>query len=115
MSSVIDQLIPPDSLNFVGGGSFKAVGEEFKGHFVKLGGLRPEHRVLDIGCGIGRMAIPLTQYLSAKGSYEGFDPVKLGIDWCQEKITPLYPNFRFQTVDVFNSFYKQDATTLSDV
>ena len=38
--------------------------------------LSPDHRVLDIGCGTGRMAIPLTSFLSKKGSYEGFDIVR---------------------------------------
>ena len=50
--------------------------------FIDLGGLKPEHRVLDIGSGIGRVAIPLTEYLNEKGSYEGFDVVELGVNWC---------------------------------
>ena len=38
-------------------------------------GLKPEHRVLDIGCGVGRVALPLTRYLTS-GTYDGFDIVK---------------------------------------
>ena len=77
----------PDSI-FVGDGNFQAVGAEFLGHFIRKGGLRPDSRVLDIGCGIGRMAVPLTQYLdTATGSYRGIDPVAGGINWCRQTIS----------------------------
>ncbi len=91
---------------FVGDGDFRAVGAEFLGHFIRLGGLRPEHRVLDIGCGIGRMAVPLTQYLDVgKGRYSGLDPVEGGIAWCRRVVTPVYPNFTFQRLDIAHKLY----------
>jgi ubiquinone/menaquinone biosynthesis C-methylase UbiE len=95
----------PDSI-FVGDGNFQAVGAEFLGHFVRKGGLLPASRVLDIGCGIGRMAVPLTQYLdTATGSYRGIDPVAGGINWCQQNITAVYPNFEFRHLDIAHSLY----------
>jgi len=95
----------PDSV-FVGDGDFKAVGAEFLGHFIRMGGVRPESRVLDIGCGIGRMAVPLTQYLDfEKGHYSGIDPVEGGIAWCRRVITAAYPNFAFQRVDIAHDLY----------
>ncbi len=95
----------PDSV-FVGDGDFKAVGLEFLSHFIRMGGLRPESRVLDIGCGIGRMAVPLTQYLDfEKGRYSGIDPVEGGIAWCRRFITQAYPNFAFQRVDIAHDLY----------
>ena len=52
-----DRLTPPRRMSgYVGRGDFRATGEEFLGHFRELGGLRAEDRVLEIGCGIGRMA-----------------------------------------------------------
>jgi len=45
---------------FVGGGNFKSVGEKFLRYFKDVGGLKPDDEdVLDVGCGIGRMAISL--------------------------------------------------------
>lgn len=100
-----DILTPPRSKIFIGAGDFKLVGQEFKRHFIDVGGLKPHETVLDIGCGIGRMAVPLTDYLTPPGRYEGFDIVNYGIDWCQRTITPRFPNFRFQLADVYNSHY----------
>src|SRR5689334_20530593 len=80
--------VPPKERNFVGDGDYKAIGIEFLRHFVRLGGLRSTDRVLDIGCGIGRMALPLTLWLDpAKGTYEGVDVVADGIAWCEETIS----------------------------
>jgi SAM-dependent methyltransferase len=91
---------------FVGDGDYRAIGLEYLGHFVRIGGLRPSDRVLDIGCGIGRMAVPLTQYLDSRTArYEGVDPVNKGIEWCVQNITSSYPNFRFCQVDVAHELY----------
>jgi len=100
-----DGMIPPRSRIFIGSGDFVQIGQGFKQHFIALGDLQPDHRVLDVGCGIGRMAIPLTSYLSGKGEYWGFDIVKEGIDWCQKRISPKYGNFHFIHSDVFNKEY----------
>ena len=90
---------------FVGDGDFRAIGAEFLGHLVRIGGLQPGHRVLDIGSGIGRIAAPLTQYLAPSASYLGIDPERSGITWCKEHITSVYPNFQFRHIDVAHRLY----------
>ncbi|MCG5238837.1 methyltransferase domain-containing protein [Azospirillum doebereinerae] len=99
--------VPPQERQFIGDGDFRAIGAEFLRHFVRLGALRPDHRVLEIGCGIGRMALPLTQYLDS--AYDGIDIVPDGIRWCAETITPAYPSFRFHHLDVANGLYNPDG------
>lgn len=61
--------------------------------------------MLDVGSGIGRKTIHLTQYLNSKAVYEGLDVTKKGIDWCQKVISPQFPNFHFRHIDVFNKHY----------
>lgn len=90
---------------FMGTPDYVAVGDEFLGHFRALGRLEPHHRVLDAGCGIGRMARPLTGYLDDRGSYEGFDVDASGVAWCARHLTPRFPRFRFTRVDVQNDRY----------
>jgi len=71
--------------------------------------LRPTDSVLDMGCGVGRVALPLTVYL--KGRYEGLDVVPAGIKWCQENIR--VPGFNFTLADIFNAKYNPDGTMLA--
>lgn len=101
--------IPPSEKNFVGDGDFLAVGIEFLKWFVRLGELQPRERVLDIGSGIGRMALPLTQYLDG-GTYDGVDVSAEGVAWCSEHITPHYDNFRFQRLDLAHPLYNPSGT-----
>jgi SAM-dependent methyltransferase len=104
-----DPLVPPRRLDFVGPSDFRATGEEFLGHFVRLAGLRPDERVLDVGCGIGRMARPLAGYLRPPGGYDGFDIVPAGIAWCAHAYTSGHPHFAFHLADVRNALYRPDA------
>lgn len=84
---------------------FKQSGEEFLKIYTEICGLRADETMLDVGCGIGRKTLPLTQYLNESAVYEGIDITKAGIDWCRQKITPRFPNFRFQQIDVYNKYY----------
>jgi len=97
--------VPPRGKIFIGPGDYVKLGEKYLGYFRELAGLKPNHAVLDIGCGIGRMALPLTGFLNEKGSYEGFDIVKSGIDWCEKHISTRYPNFRFKYTGLYNQLY----------
>ena len=98
--------LPPHRLRgFVGDSDFVATGEEHLRYFIEYGKLRPDHKVLDVGCGIGRMALPLTHYLSAPGAYYGFDPTAAGVQWCREHISSRFPNFHFEVADLHNEFY----------
>jgi len=94
-----------------GTGDFTAIGEKFREHLTTLCGLTPHDRMLDIGCGPGRIALPLTSFLSAEGSYEGFDIQPWVIDWCRNEITSRFPSFRFQAADVFNAEYNPEGLT----
>lgn len=92
-------------MNFVGDGDFEAIGSEFANYFKEIGHLKPRESILEVGCGIGRMAVPLMDYLDKDGSYEGFDIIAEGIRWCQKNITTKAPHFRFQWADVYNYSY----------
>lgn len=105
---------PPRRLNFVGSADFENIGNEFKNLFIKLGGLSPDDRVLDIGCGVGRMAVPLATYLGDKGGYVGFDIVKKGIDWCNKNIGSRNPKFKFTHANISNRFYNSRGTEQSE-
>jgi SAM-dependent methyltransferase len=109
-------MVPPEILMHDGPPTY----EEFKGNFDEsfgifrdVAGLQPHEKMLDLGCGIGRKTIPLTQYLNNDGVYWGLDIVRFGIEWCLRTITTRYPNFRFQTIDVYNKHYNPTGKVLA--
>ncbi|WP_415717672.1 methyltransferase domain-containing protein [Maridesulfovibrio sp.] len=103
---------PPEDLHICfGGGDFRLSGKKMIDLCREKFGLRPDSKVLDIGCGIGRLSYPLLEYLSEDGAYEGFDTFPVGVKWCTENITPEFPNFRYQHVEIYNSTYNPAAKT----
>ena len=99
-------MVPPRSQMFVGSvEDFESSGARLVDRLTSVAGLTPESHVLDIGCGIGRLAVALTTRLGPEGRYEGLDIVPGGIEWCTGHITPRHPNFRFTLADVRNGEY----------
>jgi ubiquinone/menaquinone biosynthesis C-methylase UbiE len=52
--------------------------------------IRKDSRVFDVGCGLGRLARVLTDFLSPDGAYYGIDANESSIDWCRKNYT-AYP------------------------
>lgn len=101
-------LVPPKGLIFTGQGNFITAGDELLKNIISTCNLHKDHYVLDVGCGIGRVARPLTQYLSDKGRYEGFDVVKDGVNWCK-KHYKTHKNFNFRYIPLENDLYNLDS------
>lgn len=92
---------------------FRDAGCQIAQYLIDQAALTPSSRVLDLGCGIGRAALPLTQFLS-DGVYDGLDVARDGILWCQENIASRYPNFRFHHADVYNNRYNAAGATRAE-
>ena len=65
--------------------------------------------VLELGCGVGRDAIPLIKLIGQEGTYLGTDIDRETIDWCQTHITKRHPNFRFEFFDIQNDLYNPNG------
>ena len=104
--------IPIRLMNLTGGGrdTFDPMVEFHMAALKEHTRIEPDHSVLEIGCGIGRDAIPLTNILSAKGSYIGVDIVKDSIQWCSDNITLRYPNFKFVHLDIRDQLHNPGGT-----
>lgn len=109
-----DSLIPPKGDIFIGSGDFKTQGQHQVNLLKKYGLLKATDNVLDVGSGLGRTALALSSYLTPEAKYEGFDVVKKGIDWCNKKLKPKFPNFNFTYVPLSNQLYNthKDSPTL---
>lgn len=109
-----DPLTPPRRLMFAGAVDpivYRKNGESFVKMLRNLDLVHPGAAILDVGSGIGEKAAALTRYLNEKGSYEGIEIVKMGVDWCRTNVTSRFTNFRFQRIDVYNKYYNPRGKT----
>ena len=95
---------PDTSLHPVGGVSGGRGPNQLR--FLEHYGLQPSSRVLEIGCGVGRLAYELAPVLGDTGTYAGFDISPKAIGWLNEHYAPRLPNFRFDLVDARNVRYR---------
>ena len=88
--------------------TFREAGQEWLSKLRQVGRLQPHEKVLDIGCGGGRVALALMDYLSNEGSYTGADIRRDEITWLQSHYSSKRSNFKFEFLDVENAFYSRD-------
>jgi len=62
-------------------------------------------RVLDFGCGCGRIARQLIQQRPRPSRYEGIDLHPGMVRWCQANLAPTTDGFSFQHHDVFSACF----------
>ena len=98
-----DRLVPPRRLDFVGHGDFVATGDEFLAHFVELGGLQPDERVLDVGCGIGRHGAPAGRLPERRGLLRRASTSTATASAGAGGATGAIANFHFRVADLFNA------------
>jgi SAM-dependent methyltransferase len=95
---------PWQTLHNVGAGDFRASGAVIMDDLIAYAGLTPTDQVLDIGCGVGRVAMPLATFLT-EGGYIGFDISRGPINGCRRRFAKLRPDFRFEYLDIRNGDY----------
>lgn len=89
----------------VGGGDPELVAQEVVTVIEKYAKLNFDDSILDLGCGCGRIAAALTQYIDGHGHYVGIDIVPGLIDFARNFITPKYPHFNFVLLNESNKTY----------
>ncbi len=108
--------LPPYSLrSFVGGArDFDLVGTAFLEEFERLKLFSKGTRVLDVGCGCGRIARTLAlnrRLQQLEVVYSGMDIDRESVEWCQRHITPINDRFTFYQADCINRSYNPLGST----
>lgn len=102
MTSIV---IPADRAKNHGGDEFYSGGAKFAETFDLWGDLGPGQRVLDIGCGPGRMAIGIGERYGWSTPLIGFDVIAEDVAVCQAAISSAHANFQFHHIDAWNGQY----------
>ncbi len=95
--------VPQELIEYIGSGAagqagYRSIGYTLFREVLAMTGFRATDRVLDIGAGVGRLAMAFAPYLQG-GSYLGMDTWQEGIAWAGANIQPLFPaSLRFQAL-----------------
>lgn len=98
--------LPPQSIIFMDKDTESgiAAGKHRLKRLRSFGVRVPSGRVLDLGCGWGRMAYALAES-GFYGKYVGVDVLERRVNWLQTNFTPRDPRYRFHHIDVANDRY----------
>ena len=88
-----------------GSDQFDSIGKALLGNYQRHVPFLPDANIVDVGCGIGRLAFQLIEFLSTRGRYAGIDVCLDSIVWCRRNISVRHPNFSFYHLDAFSEVY----------
>lgn len=75
--------------------------------------LNEKSRVLDVGCGQGRLPIGLSR-LVKNIDYTGIDLDKWSVGWCKRYIEKKYPYLKFKHLNLYNERYNKTGIKIDD-
>lgn len=112
-----DIALPPGRIrlgghNFTSDHDFVVAAKRDASRLVERFDVRESSRVLDIGCGVGRLAIGLKLHLGHMPRYTGIDLDSGCIGWCNRHLAE--PGVRFVRINVANERYNPLGKPLSD-
>lgn len=91
VEKLIQQHPLEEAMDLAAGGQFDSMGI-LQRDLLIASGLRPEHSLIDVGCGSGRLAKQLAGYLS--GGYLGIDIVPALVSYARQRFSR--PDWRFE-------------------
>jgi len=96
-----------------GGKNFAYYGQILSEALMKYASLSSTSKVLEIGCGCGRTALALTEYLD-NGNYIGVDIEKQSLESCKNNPLLAAKKFKFELLDIQNSIYNPEGKYKAD-
>lgn len=77
-------------------------------------GLNARSRVLEIGCGPGRLPIGILRAVGPIEEYRGVDLDRASIEWCRRTIHRKHPSFSFDVVKAQHDRYQPKGPIMDD-
>ena len=92
---------------------YNRIGDQFVEMLRSLADMRPEDRLLDVGCGFGRIARALASSCACR-QYLGLDVVQYAVAYCRDRISYVNGAFQFRWIDVANPMYHPGGSVPAD-
>lgn len=105
VKQIYDLIRKSEMNDWVGGSDPEAVGDACYGILKRYIALNGNSRLLDFGCGIGRVLLSILKHEPAIGSIRGLDIMPQVIQFCDENITARFPRATFDLIQGSNDHY----------
>jgi SAM-dependent methyltransferase len=104
---IFDALRKSEMNDWVGGSDPEAVGDACFGILNRYISITPASRLLDFGCGIGRVLLSVLKHRPGVGQLTGFDIMPQVIEFGTHHIGSTFPNTSFELIKGNNDHYDQ--------
>lgn len=78
--------------------NLSTISKRFVSYVLRDIKLLHEAKIMEIGCGIACLSLPIIKYV-ASGVYYGVDTDTQCIEWCRHRILPVCPNMIFESIN----------------
>jgi len=109
MPPTVDLPLPASDVHDVGPDARAQRGRRQR-RVLRQYGLTRRSEVLEVGCGVGRLARELAQIID-EGSYTGFDIAPAAVQWLETNYASKLAHFAFDLVEVTSDRYQIDSPT----
>ncbi len=105
--------IPVPLIDLTGGGvdTWDVIARGHMEQYARYAPIDPDASVVEVGCGVGRDAIQLSEHLSPRGRYVGIDIIGPSIGWCKANISSRHPNFQFHHLNIASQIHNPEGTS----
>ena len=102
--------VPPEHLRFMGESDarFVELGDDMVARIGTVVDLATCRRVVDIGCGYGRIGAAFLRSSTFRGRYDGFDMLRPHLEWCNQHLGNR--RFRYHYLNIHSERYNPDGT-----
>lgn len=90
--------------------SYTSAGTEYATFLKLLCGLEAHHKILEVGCGCGRIASLLKYYMKKPGCFYGFDVIPELIYHAKKLFDPSL--FQFTCINIYSKMYNPDPSAV---
>jgi SAM-dependent methyltransferase len=104
---IYDELRKSEMNDWVGGSDPEAVGDACVRILDRYVTINSNSRLLDFGCGVGRVLLSLLKHKPEIGSVAGFDIMPQVINFCETHIASAFPQVMFELIAGSNDHYDQ--------
>lgn len=104
---IFDEIRRSEMNDWVGGADPEAVGEACRGILDRYLAINANSRVLDFGCGVGRVLLSLLKHKPEVSQVTGFDIMPQVIKFCDAHIASAFPRTKFELLQGSNDHYNQ--------